>query len=278
MWGHKAWHNTFFSKGVVAADYLSQYADYYTSVEGNTTFYAQPNKQTVEKWRDQTPSHFRFCFKFPQTITHQNGLKYSHDACLSFIELLSPLHDKLGQLMLQLPPYFDGNSLSNLANILAILPNHLTYAVEVRHTDYFAKGEIERDFNRLLMAHNVNRVLMDTRPVHSEAPTSDAIIDAQQKKPKVPVHVIATGQQPIVRFVGQTNLSANMPFIQNWLPAFKKWLNEGKTPYLFIHSADNHNVHQLSQLFLKMLSEHIGQPVYPDWQWPIQKEQQRSLF
>ena len=39
-------------------------------MEGNTTFYATPTPEIVERWRDQVPETFRFCFKLPKTVTH----------------------------------------------------------------------------------------------------------------------------------------------------------------------------------------------------------------
>ncbi|MFY4614350.1 DUF72 domain-containing protein, partial [Escherichia coli] len=39
-------------------------------VEGNTTLYALPKPEVVLRWREQTTDDFRFCFKFPATISH----------------------------------------------------------------------------------------------------------------------------------------------------------------------------------------------------------------
>ncbi len=89
-----------------------------------------------------------------------------------------------------------------MAPLLDGLPKDFTYGVEVRHPESFAKGEAEQQLNRGLHQRNVNRVILDSRPVHSAAATSPAMIDAQQKKPKVPVHAVMTARQPMVRFIG----------------------------------------------------------------------------
>lgn len=41
------------------------------TVEGNSTFYALPSSAAGARWRDETPEHFRFCFKFPSDLTHR---------------------------------------------------------------------------------------------------------------------------------------------------------------------------------------------------------------
>jgi uncharacterized protein YecE (DUF72 family) len=50
------------------------------------------------------------------------------------------LHDKLGLLKLQLPARFGPEGLARLAAFFARLPQDFTYALEVRHPDFFAKG------------------------------------------------------------------------------------------------------------------------------------------
>jgi Uncharacterized conserved protein len=83
----------------------------------------------------------------------------------------------------------------------------------------------------------VNRVILDSRPVHSAVPHSEAIIDAQRKKPKVPVHAVVTAQNPMVRFIGSDNMQQNKELFTVWLQALPKW-EHTTTPYLFLHTPD----------------------------------------
>lgn len=71
--------------------------------------------------------------------------------------------------------------------------------MEVRHPQFFAKGEEEQTLNRGLHQRGVNRVILDSRPVHAARPHSEAIRDAQRKKPKVPVHAVLTAKNPLIR-------------------------------------------------------------------------------
>lgn len=144
---------------------------------------------------------------------------------------------RIGQYWLQLPATFGPRDLPALWHFLDGLPKDFTYGVEVRHPEFFAKGEAEQQLNRGLHERNVNRVILDSRPVHSAAATSPAMIDAQQKKPKVPVHAVMTARQPMVRFIGGDDMAHNRELFRVWLQTTAKWHQSG-TPWLFLHTPD----------------------------------------
>lgn len=150
---------------------------------------------------------------------------------------MSPLANRIGQYWLQLPATFGPRDLPALWQFLDVLPREFTYGVEVRHQDFFAKGEAERALNRGLLERSINRVILDSRPVHSAIPHNEAIVDAQRKKPKVPVHAIVTAQNPMVRFIGSDNMQQNQDMFAVWLQTLAKW-EQTTTPYLFLHTPD----------------------------------------
>ncbi|MGG1954754.1 DUF72 domain-containing protein [Enterobacter cloacae] len=206
-------------------------------VEGNTTLYALPRTEIVERWRDQTTDDFRFCFKFPATISHNAALRNCSDLTEEFFGRMSPLANRIGQYWLQLPATFSPRDLPALWPFLDGLPRDFTYGVEVRHPEFFAKGEVEKALNRGLHERSVNRVILDSRPVHSAIAHNEAIIDAQRKKPKVPVHAIVTAHNPMVRFIGSDNMQQNQEMFAVWLHTLAKW-ELTTTPYLFLHTPD----------------------------------------
>ena len=71
----------------------------------------------------------------------------------------------------------------------------------------------------------------------STAATSPAMIDAQKKKPKVPVHAVMTARQPMVRFIGGDDMAHNRELFRVWLQTLPKWHQSG-TPWLFLHTPD----------------------------------------
>ncbi len=64
QWSHPKWVRL----GITS---LEEYARHFNCVEGNTTLYALPKPEIVARWYEQTHDDFRFCFKFPATISHQ---------------------------------------------------------------------------------------------------------------------------------------------------------------------------------------------------------------
>ena len=54
---------------------LSYYAERFSTVEINNSFYRMPKAEVLESWTLQVPETFRFVLKAPQTITHRKRLK-----------------------------------------------------------------------------------------------------------------------------------------------------------------------------------------------------------
>ncbi|WP_148052666.1 DUF72 domain-containing protein [Atlantibacter hermannii] len=237
QWSHPRW-------GRLGISTLADYARHFNCVEGNTTLYALPKAEIVERWRDQTTDSFRFCFKFPATISHQAALRQCDDLKQEFFSRLAPLSGRIGQYWLQLPATFGPQDLPALWAFLDGLPDAFTYGVEVRHPQFFAKGDAEQALNRGLHQRGVNRVILDSRPVHTAIPTTQEIIDAQRKKPKVPVHALVTAKNPMVRFIGSDDMARNQAFFQVRLDKLALW-QETTTPYLFLHTPDIAEVPEL---------------------------------
>src|SRR5690606_19731576 len=106
-------------------------------------------------------------------------------------------------------------------------------------------------------------IVMDSRPVFSVPATSPALIDAQQKKPRVPVPAIATGQKPMVRFVGLPEPALNHPFLAPWVDKVSQWLAEGRQPSFFVHSADNDQAPLLARWFYEEVAKRQPLPPLP---------------
>ncbi|MGQ0415184.1 DUF72 domain-containing protein [Bacillus sp. HC-TM] len=166
QWSHPKWVRL----GITS---LEEYARHFNCVEGNTTLYALPKPEVVLRWREQTTDDFRFCFKFPATISHQAALRHCDDLVTEFLTRMSPLAPRIGQYWLQLPATFGPRELPALWHFLDSLPGEFNYGVEVRHPQFFAKGEEEQTLNRGLHQRGVNRVILDSRPVLRHIITTD---------------------------------------------------------------------------------------------------------
>ncbi|WP_082668925.1 DUF72 domain-containing protein [Pseudoalteromonas rubra] len=274
QWSAAHWKGRFFTSDCKTADMLREYAQIFNSVEGNTSFYASPKPETITTWSNAVPDTFRFTFKIPKYISHELALSQCQQELKQWLDLFSPLFSRLGMVMLQLPASCSPEYLTRITDFIAQIPKELTLGIEVRHRDFFAKGDAEKRFNQLLMHTGVNRIIMDTRPLFSEPPATPAIIDAQQKKPRVPVNVIATAQAPMLRFVGCSDLAANRTFYAPWLNKIRGWLNEGRTPYVFFHTADNHDAPLLARQFI----EDLGIPHQVLAPFPAERQPQQQTL
>ncbi|HLL98832.1 MAG TPA: DUF72 domain-containing protein, partial [Rubrobacteraceae bacterium] len=105
-WSYADWEGTLYPEGLPAAARLAEYAKHYPTVEIDSTFYGTPRRSTVEKWREIVPEGFLFAAKLPQEITHEKNLVGSGEPAQTFVQTMSLLGDRLGPLLLQLPPSF----------------------------------------------------------------------------------------------------------------------------------------------------------------------------
>ncbi len=232
---------------------LTTYSQHFSSVEGNHSFYGLPSPETISQWKQQSHSDFKFCFKFPQVLTHQRSLRECHRPLKEFLDRVSPLETKLGMLWLQMPATFSPEYLNELTQFLDLLPKHFTYGIEVRHLGFFEKNDAEKQFNQLLITQGINRISFDTRALFA-FPQEDAITqEALKAKPRVPLHVIATGNAPMVRFITPLDVSQGYPYLEPWVTKTNQWIQEGRHPYLFFHTPDNRLAPQLAAYFMKQL-------------------------
>ena len=105
-------------------------------MEIDSTFYGTPRRSTVEKWREIVPEGFLFAAKVPQEVTHERNLVDTSSEVESFVQTMQALEDRLGPLLLQLPPSFTVEGMGVLEDFLSTLTQGPRYAVEVRHSSW----------------------------------------------------------------------------------------------------------------------------------------------
>lgn len=273
QWGLKEWKGTFYTDDAAQDQFLKQYAMVFNSVEGNTTFYRAPSPETVLKWGDQVPDGFKFCFKFPQSITHYKRLKDVEQEVMEFLDLFDPIRPKLGPFHIQLSSQFSFNEFSKLEELCEFLPPHHHYAVEVRHDDYYDRGKKENRLFDLLKANSIDRVTFDTRKLHSIKGGDESIRIAQKKKPKNPVRFDATAGRPFVRFVGSNDILNNEAYLKEWAIIAADWIKDGLHPYIFIHAPDTLHAPDIARHFHKLLSGFVDLEPMPEAPKMRQNEQ-----
>jgi uncharacterized protein YecE (DUF72 family) len=211
------------------------------TVEGNSTFYSVPGPETFRKWADASAEGFQFCFKFPRTISHDRKLEGCDELVQEWIARLQILADagRLGPTFLQLAPSFSSRHFSQLAHFLDRLPNAWSWAVEVRHRDWFDEGVWETKLNRLLSELGMDRVIFDSRPLNSMEPSDDAEAASQVRKPKVPLRREVTGHRPMVRLIGRNEVHEVESYWEDWADTIATWITQGLQPWIFTHAPDD---------------------------------------
>ncbi|MBK1987137.1 DUF72 domain-containing protein [Sphaerospermopsis aphanizomenoides BCCUSP55] len=233
VWAYKGWVGELYPPGTRTTDFLHLYSRRFTTVEGNTTFYAVPNAETVTRWATETPPGFEFCLKLPRDITHQKLLQPHISEALAFLERMRPLGKHLGPMFAQLPPSYSPALLDDLQTFLAAWPRQdVPLALEVRHGDWF-KEPHQSNLTALLKNLGVGRVLLDTRPVYTGE--DDPQLASERRKPQLPVQFSVTAPFTLIRFISHPQLSVNQPFMAEWITQIRQWLNVGIKVYLFVH-------------------------------------------
>jgi uncharacterized protein YecE (DUF72 family) len=238
MWAHAPWIGTYLSAGNKGRE-LAEYSLWCNAVEGNTTFYAEPTERTVARWAEQAHRDFRFTFKLPRSITHEQRLHATDTLVRTFLDRLAPLGERIGPVHVQLPPSLGPESLRTLAEFIGTLPAGYDWVIELRHAAFFGGGAAHRAVDELLGEHGIGRVVLDTRPLHAAPPRSDASLDERRTKPKLPVHTDRVGRFPVIRVIGEDGRDGTLAGLRAWIPQIVTWLEAGLEPYLFVHQPEN---------------------------------------
>jgi uncharacterized protein YecE (DUF72 family) len=123
--------------GAPSAARLELYSRVFDSVEIDSTFYAMPPAERFRSWYDRTPAGFTFAVKLPRAITHDARLVAAETLLLDFCDRAAELREKLGPLLIQLPPGMGTGERSSVEKFLPLLPRELAFAIEFRAADWF---------------------------------------------------------------------------------------------------------------------------------------------
>ena len=148
-WNYADWvtkpggETVFYPRGTKTNEMLQIYAGAFETIEVDSTFYAIPAVSALENWYKRTPAKFTFALKLPREITHSHHLREGGFKALDeFCERVLMLREKLGPILIQLPPQFDASeeNVRALLEFLPRLPGTIRFAIEFRSRDWL-KGE-----------------------------------------------------------------------------------------------------------------------------------------
>ncbi len=231
-WSYADWEGSVYPANLPAASRLAEYVKDYATVEIDSTFYGTPRRATVERWREVAPEGFLFSAKFPREISHEKALVGCEREAEAFVDTMGYLGEKLGPLLLQLPPYFPAGEIETLDLFLSRLPEGFRYAVEVRHRSW-----VGSDLPDLLRERNAALVLVDY--------------------PKMPRMEHATTDFSYIRWLGDRNEFPSghthpkrdrKDDLSWWSGVVDGFLQEGKTVFAYANNHyQNHSPSTLEQ-------------------------------
>ncbi len=163
--------------------HLERYAAVMNTVEINSSFYRPHQPKTYARWADSVPAGFRFSVKLPRTITHDAKLVDIDAALAQFAGEAGALGDKLGCVLVQLPPKLAFDAAVADAFFARLTARFgCALVCEARNESWF--GEAATD---LLRGHGITRVIADPAKGQpgEHVPTTSTIYTRLHGSPRI---------------------------------------------------------------------------------------------
>jgi len=232
-WTYSSWRGRFYPKDLKASDYLAWYGRCFDTVEINYSFYHLPQPKTFERWAVEAPPGFVFAVKASKLVTHTLRLAQAEEPWRKFLDHASHLGDKLGPLLLQLPPSLK----ADLARLEAFLELSRSLgarrlALEFRHASWFT-----REVDELAARHGAALVIG-----HSS---------------RYPCAPLATAAPFIyLRFHGPRELFSSRyseEELAGWAAHIRSWLAEGRPVYAYFNNDAGGYAIENAQMLLSLV-------------------------
>jgi uncharacterized protein YecE (DUF72 family) len=164
------WKGVFYPPDVPSARWLEYYCQHFATVEMNNSFYRMPRPENCVNWRQRTPEGFVYSVKMHRVLTHRRRLMEPQRTLEPFLRALAGLGEKLGPVLVQLPPRWrrDIPRLSEFLDACREYRRVSRWAVEFRDADWLADDTYD-----LLHRHNASLVLHDNIKDHPRVLTAD---------------------------------------------------------------------------------------------------------
>jgi uncharacterized protein YecE (DUF72 family) len=166
---YRDWRDRFYPKDLSPRRWLAFYAAHFDTLELNAPFYRLPEESTFASWADQVPEGFVYAVKFSRFGTHMKRLLDPEHTVPLFLSRACALGDRLGPILVQLPPRFRCNP-ERLAAFLRQAPKRLRWAVEVRDESWLCEPVY-----RVLEDHGAALVVHDLVAEHPDRVTADFV-------------------------------------------------------------------------------------------------------
>ena len=210
-WSYQHWQDCFYT-GVVRKDWLKFYAERFSAVEVNGTFYHLQSPATFKKWLDETPPTFRFAIKANRYLTHNKKLLDPKPSVLIEKTQVEVLGEKLAVVLWQLPGLLkkDLPRLKGFIDALQQWPE-VRHSIEFRHDSWFDD---------------------ETAACLAKAKIAVCLSDAETW----PMWDRVTTNLIYIRLHGHTRTYASFyskPELADWAERIAQWAKQGKDVHIY---------------------------------------------
>jgi len=241
-WNYPGWRGVFYPAGLPHKQELSFASRSFDSIEVNGSFYSLLRPESVQRWREQTPSGFVFSIKGSRFITHMKRLANVETALANFYASgVLALEEKLGPILWQLPPSFSFDA-DRLAAFFDLLPRTTTEAARLaRQHDHRVEG---RSYTTTATNHRLRYALEVRHPSFHDPAFFDllrrhrvALCIADTAK-RYPDFDEVTADFVYVRLHGATKLYVSgygRRTLERWAARIDRWREGPKKREVFVY-------------------------------------------
>jgi uncharacterized protein YecE (DUF72 family) len=243
-WGRKEWVGLIYPAKTKESEFLDHYIRNFNGIELNTTHYQIYPAATIQKWAEKAAgTDFKFCPKFPQSISHYSDLSSAKAYADTdrFLASVVNFGEHLGPLFLQLSERYGPQRREALFSYLQKLPRDLDITLEVRHPDWFKDAEIRSELFGVLHELSVGAVITDVSGRRDCA------------------HMEVSSPVTFIRFVGNGLHPTDYERIDDWVKRIKSWLEKDiREIHFYMHQPDELYTPQLTDYLVRELNKQCG--------------------
>lgn len=170
-WQYWHWKKVFYPENLSSKDFFDYYIKYFDTTEINASFYRDIRETTFLKWYQNSPKNFIYSVKLNRVVTHFKRLKVDRKTLDNYINKISLLKEKLGVMLIQLPPGLKFDVVL-LEDFIGMLDKNFRYAIEVRNQSFICNS-----FFEILSKNNIAFCIADSagRYPYHEVITADFV-------------------------------------------------------------------------------------------------------
>jgi uncharacterized protein YecE (DUF72 family) len=241
-WGRASWVGSVYPKGTKSRDFLTCYGRQFKTVELNTIFYGLPTSVVVERWAAAVGDDFRFCPKFPESISHIRQLSGTEAETGAFVERMRQFGSRLGPSFLQLSDRFGPDRAGVLQQYARQLPPGFPACVELRSEEWFSSRAPQvRETYEHMLESGVGTVITDV------AGRRDVL------------HMRLTTPTAFIRFVTNSLHPTDYQRADAWIDRIGVWAAKGlREVYIFVHSPEELTSPEMMKYLINRMNERYG--------------------